>query len=81
MLVLEESCGTVAVAALALLHDFADKGLVDRVASHGLEVRSAQIQLYRIGVSAYLHHGKMLCAVVRLEQSISCPALDQDAAK
>lgn len=28
-----------------------------------------------------LHHGKMLCTVMSLEESISCPALDQDTAK
>jgi len=37
MLVLEEAGGTVTVAALTLLHDFADKGLVDRIAGYGLE--------------------------------------------
>lgn len=76
MLVLEETCGTVAVAALVLLHDFADKRLVDWVAGYGLEEVSVRNQLCRNIGSTNLHHGEMLCTVVCLEQSISSPALD-----
>jgi hypothetical protein len=47
MLVLEETCSAVAIAALVLLHDFTDEGLVDRVASHSLEEVSVQSQLCR----------------------------------
>jgi len=37
VLVLEEACGTVAVATLVLLHDFTDQRLVDLFACHSLE--------------------------------------------
>ena len=37
MLVLKEAGGAVAVAALALLHHFADERLVNLVAGDGLE--------------------------------------------
>lgn len=47
MLVLEETCGTVAVAALVLLHDFADKRLVDWVAGYSLEEVSVRNRLCR----------------------------------
>lgn len=29
------------------------------------------------GGKAYLHHAKMLATIVRLEQCVACPALDQ----
>jgi hypothetical protein len=75
--VLEEASGAVAVAALALLHHFTDEGFVDWVTSDGL-VRwmSVKVKICWIRSGTNLHHGKMLCAVVSLEQSIAGPALD-----
>jgi hypothetical protein len=77
MLVFEEAGGAVAIAALALLHHFADESFVDWVASDGL-VRwmSVNVGVQWMGSDTNLHHGKMLCAVVSLEQSIAGPALD-----